>query len=245
LKRKARNSKKNEEGRYVGKLVVTEDLWKIYKVGKIEYPALRGVDAVIYDGEFTAVVGPSGSGKSTLLHLVGGLDEPTRGRVIVDDTDLSTLSRDRLAEYRNRKIGFVFQFYNLIPYLTALENVELSMAISGVSPKLRKKRAMEVLDMFGLSDKALKKPTELSGGEQQRVAIARALINEPKLILADEPTGNIDSESANVVVGAFRKLVEEKGVSIIMVTHNLELTKFCDRIIKLRNGRISGVDEPK
>jgi len=250
LKRKARNLKKNERTmknygeRYMGKLVVTEDLWKIYKVGKVEYPALRGVDTVIYDGEFTAVVGPSGSGKSTLLHLVGGLDEPTRGKVIVDNTDLSALSRDGLAEYRNRKIGFVFQFYNLIPYLTALENVEISMSISGVSPKLRRKKAMEALDMFGLSDKALKKPTELSGGEQQRVAIARALVNEPKLILADEPTGSIDSESANIVVGTFKSLVEDKGVSVVMVTHNLELTKFCDRIIKLRNGRVSGVEEP-
>jgi len=223
-------------------LVVTEDLCKIYKVGKVEYPALRGVNVVVYEGEFTAMVGPSGSGKSTLLHIVGGLDVPTSGKVIVDEVDLSRLSRDELAEYRNKKMGFVFQFFNLIPYLTAVENVELSTAIRGLDPKLRRTGAMELLERFGLSDKASKKPTELSGGEQQRVAIARALINESKLILADEPTGNIDSESANVVVDAFRQLVDEKGVSVVMVTHNLELTKSCDRIIKLKDGRVVEVE---
>jgi len=228
----------------MSKLVVTEDLWKIYRVGKVEYPALRGVDMAIYEGEFTAMVGPSGSGKSTLLHIIGGLDKPTRGRVTVEGVNLSELGRDELAEYRNRKIGFVFQFFNLIPYLTAVENVELTMAISGVGPKLRRSKALELLKTFGLIDMAYKRPTELSGGEQQRVAIARALVNEPKLILADEPTGNIDSESAKAVVGAFRKLVDEKGVSVVMVTHNLELAKICDRVVKLRDGRIVKVEVP-
>jgi len=224
-------------------LVVVRDLWKTYKVGKIEYPALRGIDMIISSSEFIALVGPSGSGKSTLLHIVGGLDVPTSGKIVVDDVDLSKLSRDELAEYRNKKIGFVFQFFNLIPYLTAVENVELSTTIAGLDPKLRRSRAMGLLERFALSDKAMKKPTELSGGEQQRVAIARALVNESKLILADEPTGNIDSESANVVVDAFGRLVNEKGVSVVMVTHNLELTKFCDRIIRLRDGRIVEVEE--
>jgi len=223
-------------------LVVTEDLWKIYKVGKVEYPALCGVDVVVYDGEFIAMVGPSGSGKSTLLYIVGGLDEPTRGRVIVDGVNLSEFSRDKLAEYRNKEIGFVFQFYNLIPYLPAVENVELSMTIAGMDPKQRRSRATELLKTFGLGDKVSKKPTELSGGEQQRVAIARSLSNEPKLILADEPTGNIDGSSASVVVESFRRLVDEKGVSVIMVTHNLELTKFCDRVVTLRDGQIVGVE---
>ncbi|KYH40127.1 MAG: ABC transporter, partial [Candidatus Bathyarchaeota archaeon B63] len=194
-------------------LVVTEGLSKIYWVGRVKYPALQGLDLTFYRGEFAAVVGPSGSGKSTLLHIIGGLDKPTEGRVLVEGSDLSDLSSDELAEYRNKKVGFVFQFFNLIPFLTAIENVELSMSIAGVNPKIRRRRAMGLLEMFGLNDLAFKKPTELSGGEQQRVAIARALINEPTLILADEPTGNIDSESAKVVVEAFRRLVEEKEVS--------------------------------
>jgi len=219
-------------------LVIVEDLWKTYTVGKVEYPALRGVNMAVQKGEFVAIVGPSGSGKSTLLQLIGGLDKPTSGRVIVQDVDLSKLSSDRLADYRNRKIGFVFQFFNLIRYLTAVENVELSRAIAGEGSKARRTRAMELLGVFGLEDKAWKRPTELSGGEQQRVAIARALINEPNLILADEPTGNIDSESAKVVVGAFNRLVDEKSVSVLMVTHNLELMKYCDRVVNLREGRI-------
>ena len=223
-------------------LVVTEDLWRIYRVGNVDYPALRGVNIEIYDGEFVALVGPSGSGKSTLLHLIGGLDRPTRGRITVEGVDLSSLGGNELAEYRNEKIGFVFQFFNLIPYLTAVENVELTMSIRGLSPKNRRAKALRLLEAFGLSEMAYKRPTELSGGEQQRVAIARALANDPKLILADEPTGNIDSESARTVVGAFRRLVDDEGVSVIMVTHNLELTRACDRIIKIRDGRIIGVE---
>ena len=226
----------------MSELVVTENLSKIYKIGKVDYPALRGLDTTFYKGEFVAVVGPSGSGKSTLLHIIGGLDKPTSGRVIVDGSDLSELSSDKLAEYRNNKIGFVFQFFNLIPYLTAIENVGLSMAIAGLDSKTRRVKSMEFLELFGLGDKASKKPTELSGGEQQRVAIARALVNDPNLVLADEPTGNIDSESAKVVVDALRNLVDEKGVSTIMVTHNLELRKYCDRVVRLRDGRLDRVD---
>jgi len=223
-------------------LVITENLSKTYTIGKIEYPALRGLDVSFYKGEFVAVVGPSGSGKSTLLHIVGGLDTPTEGRVIVDGFDLSQLNSNELAEYRNSKIGFVFQFFNLIPYLTAIENVELSMVIAGIDSKTRKNKSLAYLEIFGLLDKVSKKPTELSGGEQQRVAIARALVNEPNLILGDEPTGNIDSESAKVVVDAFRNLVDEKEVSTIMVTHNLELTKYCDRVVKLKDGRLDRME---
>ena len=223
-------------------LVVTENLSKTYEIGKLEYQALRGLDITFYKGELVAVVGPSGSGKSTLLHIIGGLDKPTNGRVLFDGSDLSKLNRDELAEYRNKKIGFVFQFFNLIQYLTARENVELSMSIAGIDSKTRKAKAKEYLEMFGLKDISSKKPTEISGGEQQRVAIARALINEPSLVLADEPTGNIDSESSIIVVDAFRRLVEDKGVSVIMVTHNLELKRFCDRVVKLRDGRLDGVE---
>lgn len=223
-------------------LVVIEDLWKVYRVGGTEYPALRGVNLVVEEGEFLAVVGPSGSGKSTLLHIVGGLDRPTRGRVVVGGRDLAALSDDELAEYRNRDVGFVFQFFNLVPYLTAVENVELPLAIAGLPRAERRRRALKVLEELGLGDKAFKRPTELSGGEQQRVAIARALVTEPKLVLADEPTGNLDSSSARVVVRTFRDVVDSHGVTVVMVTHNVELTKFCDRVARLRDGRIEGVE---
>ncbi len=226
-------------------LVSVEDLWKVYRVEKVEYPALRGVDMEVYEGEFLAVVGPSGSGKSTLLHIIGGLDTPTKGRVVVEGSDISGFNGSKLADYRNRMVGFIFQFYNLLPYLRAVENVELPMAIAKVNPKRRRERALELLRLVGLGDKAFKRPTELSGGEQQRVAIARSLINEPKLILADEPTGNIDSASAQAIMEVFRRLVEEKGVSIVMVTHNLELVRFCDRVIRLRDGQMVGVDVPE
>jgi putative ABC transport system ATP-binding protein len=219
-------------------LIVVEDLWKTYRVGDIEFPALRGVDAQINKGEFVAIVGPSGSGKSTLLHIVGGLDSPTRGRIIVNGVDISQLNSDKLAEYRNRDIGFIFQFFNLIPYLSAVENVELSNAIANVDRKTRRAEALKLLEVFNLTDKASKKPTELSGGEQQRVAIARALINDPILILADEPTGNIDSETGYVVIEAFRKSVENFGTTVLMVTHDIELPKFCDRTIMLKDGKI-------
>jgi putative ABC transport system ATP-binding protein len=228
----------------MGELVSVEDLWKIYRVENVEYPALRGVDMEVFAGEFLAVVGPSGSGKSTLLHIIGGLDTPTKGRVVVEGSDISGFSSGRLADYRNRMVGFIFQFYNLLPYLRAVENVELPMAIANVSPSRRRERALELLRLVGLGDKAFKRPTELSGGEQQRIAIARSLINEPKLLLADEPTGNIDSSSAKVIMEIFRRLVDEKGVSIVMVTHNLELIKFCDRVIKLRDGQVVEVGVP-
>jgi putative ABC transport system ATP-binding protein len=219
-------------------LIVVEDLWKTFRVGNIEFPALRGVDTHVDKGEFVAIVGPSGSGKSTLLHIVGGLDSSTRGRVIVNDVDISKLNSDKLAEYRNRDIGFIFQFFNLIPYLTAVENVEISSAIANVSRKTRRAKAIKLLELFNLTEKTLKKPTELSGGEQQRVAIARALINDPILILADEPTGNVDSETGQVVIEAFRKSVENFGTTVLMVTHDTDLPKYCDRTIMLKDGKI-------
>ena len=221
-------------------LIVVEDLWKTFRVGDIEFPALRGVDTHVDKGEFVAIVGPSGSGKSTLLHIVGGLDSSTRGRVIVNDVDISKLNSDKLAEYRNRDIGFIFQFFNLIPYLTAVENVEISSAIANVSRKTRRAKAIKLLELFNLAEKTLKKPTELSGGEQQRVAIARALINDPILILADEPTGNVDSETGQVVIEAFRKSVENFGTTVLMVTHDTDLPKYCDRTIMLKDGKIIG-----
>ncbi|RLG66966.1 hypothetical protein DRN93_05350 [archaeon] len=227
----------------MGEIAVLDDVWKIYKVGSIEYPALRGANLSISDGEFVAVVGPSGSGKSTLLHILGGLDKPTRGRVIVKDVDIAQLGSVKLAEYRNKVIGFVFQFYNLLPYLTAIENVELPMAISGVDPKTRRAKALNLLEIFGLQKMAFKRPYELSGGEQQRIAIARALANNPKIVLADEPTGNLDSKNAELVVRSFKKLADERGMTIVMVSHNVELTKYCNKIVKLRDGEITEVLE--
>ena len=222
-------------------LIVVEDLWKTYRVGDIEFPALRGVETHVNKGEFVAIVGPSGSGKSTLLHIIGGLDSSTRGRVIVNDVEISKLNSDKLAEYRNRDIGFIFQFFNLIPYLSAVENVEISSAIANVNRKTRRTKAIKLLNLFNLAEKTSKKPTELSGGEQQRVAIARALINDPILILADEPTGNIDSKTGNVVIEAFRKSVENFGTTVLMVTHDTNLPKYCDRTIMLKDGKI--IDE--
>lgn len=224
-------------------LVSLKDVWKVYRIGSVDYPALRGLTLDIFKGEFLAVVGPSGSGKSTLMHIVGGLDKPTRGSVLVGRTKLSDLSGDELAEYRNKQIGFVFQFFNLVQYLTAVENVELPLAISSIDMRVRRAKALELLALFGLKEKAPKRPTELSGGEQQRVAIARSLANDPRLILADEPTGNIDAESAKTVTQAFRKLVDEEGVTVVMVTHNLELIGSCDRVVRLKDGEISMVEQ--
>jgi putative ABC transport system ATP-binding protein len=220
------------------KLIVVKDLWKTFSIGDVKFPALRGIDIDVTKGEFVAIVGPSGSGKSTLLHIIGGLDSPTRGQIIVNDVDISRLNSDKLAEYRNQDIGFIFQFFNLIPYLTAVENVELSNSIANADRQTRRSRAAKLLDVFNLADKAFKKPTELSGGEQQRVAIARALINDPILILADEPTGNIDSETGLVVIEAFRKSIEQFKTTVLMVTHDLDLPKFCDRTIMLKDGKI-------
>jgi putative ABC transport system ATP-binding protein len=223
-------------------LIHTENLIKTYDTGSVKYHALQNVDLSIGYNEVAAIVGPSGSGKSTLLHLIGGLDRPTSGVVEVDGINLSELSENELADYRSKKVGFVFQFFNLIPYLSVVENLELSMSIAGVSKKERRVKALELLKVFGLEPLAKKKPTELSGGEQQRTAIARALVNNPSLVLADEPTGNLDSSSSLVVIEAFRELVEERNVSVVMVTHNLELMKYCDRIIKLRDGKLESME---
>lgn len=218
--------------------VETIDLWKIYKVGQIEYPALKGVNLKVGQGRFVAVVGPSGSGKTTLLNIVGALDKPTKGEVLIDGVPVSKLNGNQLAELRNRKIGFVFQAFNLIPYMSALQNVELPMIAAGVPAKERRDKALKLLELVGLRDKALKRPLELSAGEQQRVAMARALSNDPSLILADEPTGNLDSKTALVVVKAFRELCSSSKVTVVMVTHNMEITKFCDSIVYLRDGAI-------
>ena len=223
-------------------MVEVRDLWKEYELGKAKVQALRGVNLEVDRGEFLAVLGPSGSGKSTLLHLIGGLDRPTRGLVRVGGIEVSSLKSDReLSRYRNEYVGFVFQFFHLIPRLTALENVELPLVARGVDPKERRRRALEALKLVGLEHRARHRPTELSGGEQQRVAIARAIVTQPKLLLADEPTGNLDSSNARIVINLFRKLIEELNLTVVMATHNLELLDYCDKAVRLVDGSIAGI----
>jgi len=218
-------------------VVEAVNLKKTYMLGKVPVEALRGVNLKVEEGEFISILGPSGSGKSTLLNLLGALDKPTDGKVLIDDVDVSTLNDNELAGLR-RKIGFVFQFFNLIPRFTALENVELSMAIGGLGRKERRRRAAELLGIVGLADRMNHKPTELSGGEQQRVAIARALANNPRFLLMDEPTGNIDSKNAYEIIQLIKRLNREKGVTIIMVTHDQQLAAEADRTAYMLDGLI-------
>jgi putative ABC transport system ATP-binding protein len=206
-------------------------------LGKVPVNALRGVNLKVEKGEFLAVLGPSGSGKSTLLNLIGALDKPTEGKLLIESVDISTLDDDQLADLR-RRIGFVFQFFNLIPRFTARKNVELPMAIAGLSKDERKSRTEELLEIVGLKERMDHKPTELSGGEQQRVAIARALANNPSFLLMDEPTGNIDSKAANDIIRLVKRLNEEKGVTIIMVTHDQRLASQTERTVQMFDGLI-------
>lgn len=218
------------------------DVVKKYRVGIHEVIALNGISLRIEDGEFVAVMGPSGSGKSTLLYLIGCLDKPTSGKVIIDGLDTSKLSDRDLTELRRNKIGFIFQQYYLIPTLTALENVELPMVFKKVPKAERLRRAEELLEIVGLGDKKDRKPNELSGGEQQRVAIARALANEPSILLCDEPTGNLDTKSGKVVMDIIKRLNVKKGVTVVLVTHDPSLSVYADRVIRIRDGRIVNAD---
>lgn len=218
-------------------IVEAVDLKKTYLLGKVPVEALRGVNLKVESGDFLSILGPSGSGKSTLLNLIGALDKPTKGKLLIEGVNVSKLNDSKLADLR-RRIGFVFQFFNLIPRFTAIENVELSMSIAGLSRAKRKKRAEELLETVGLKERMKHKPAELSGGEQQRVAIARALANEPKFLLMDEPTGNIDSRTANEILDLIRRLNEEKGVTIIMVTHDQRLAAQTKRTVQMLDGMI-------
>jgi putative ABC transport system ATP-binding protein len=218
-------------------MVEAVDLKKAYLLGKVTVNALRGVNLKVESGDFLAVLGPSGSGKSTLLNLIGALDKPTDGKMLIEGVDISTLNDDQLADLR-RRIGFVFQFFNLIPRFSARENVELSMAIAGLSRAERRKRAEDLLGTVGLGERMNHKPGELSGGEQQRVAIARALANNPKFLLMDEPTGNIDSKAAGEIIGLIKTLNEEKAVTVIMVTHDQRLAGQSKRIVQMFDGSI-------
>jgi len=218
-------------------IVEAVNLKKTYMLGRVPVNALQGVNLKVESGDFLAILGPSGSGKSTLLNLVGVLDKPTEGKMLIEGVDASTLNDNQLTDLR-RRIGFVFQFFNLIPRFTARENVELSMSIADMSRDERRKRAEDLLETVGLKERMNHKPIELSGGEQQRVAISRALANNPRFLLMDEPTGNIDSKTANEIVGLVKKLNEEKGVTIIMVTHDQRLAQVTKRIVQMSDGVI-------
>jgi len=216
-------------------IIQLEDMTKTYYMGKVAVHALRGVSLTIARGEMVSIIGASGSGKSTLMNILGCLDKPTSGRYLFEGEDISRFNDNRLAEFRNRKLGFVFQDFNLLRRSTAISNVELPLVYSGIMQK--KRRAVEALQRVGLEMRAGHKPTELSGGEQQRVAIARALINNPSLILADEPTGNLDTVSANGIVDLFKQLNQE-GITIILVTHEMDIAACTQRTIRLRDGVI-------
>lgn len=218
--------------------VKVRELVQEFSLGKAVVKALRGVDLDIYSGEFVSIMGPSGSGKSTLLNLIGGLDRFVSGSIIVGGMDIASLDENALAEYRRRYIGFVFQSFNLVSTMTALQNVELPLIFAGVERRRRLTCAKEALEEVGLGERLEHRPTELSGGEQQRVALARSLINSPSIFLADEPTGNLDTATSKQIMGLLKKLNKEKGQTLIMVTHDPEVSRPADRIVKIRDGKI-------
>jgi putative ABC transport system ATP-binding protein len=222
-------------------VISVKDLTKIYVVGEIEVRALRGVSLDVEPGEFVAVTGPSGSGKSTFMHIAGCLDRPTSGEYFLDGRDVSKLSKDDLARVRNSKIGFVFQGFNLLSRTTALDNVELPLLYmhkNGLRAADRHKRAMAALEAVNLKDRFHHYPNQLSGGQQQRVAIARALINEPSIILADEPTGNLDTRTSIEVMGIFQRLNQERGITVLLITHEADIAEYGTRLIRFRDGRV-------
>ncbi|HEX5214523.1 MAG TPA: ABC transporter ATP-binding protein [Vicinamibacterales bacterium] len=222
-------------------VISVKDLTKIYRMGDHEVRALRGVSLDIEAGEFVAVTGPSGSGKSTFMHIAGALDKPTSGQYILDGKDVSKLSKDDLARVRNQKIGFVFQGFNLLTRTTALDNVELPLLYNnknGLRASDRHKRALASLDAVGLGQRYHHMPNQLSGGQQQRVAIARALINEPSIILADEPTGNLDTRTSIEVMGIFQRLNRERGITVLLITHEMDIAEYGTRLIRFRDGRV-------
>lgn len=219
-------------------IIELRDVWKIYKMGEVEVPALRGLNLKVKKGEFLAVMGPSGSGKSTALNSIGCLDVPTKGQILLENQNIAHMSESELAQIRGKKIGFIFQQFNLINTLTALENVMLPMIFQNIPEDERKKRAMELLALVGLEGRELHRPTELSGGEQQRVAIARSLSNNPEVVLADEPTGNLDSKTGENVIQFLLRLHKKKKITVVMVTHDAKLARHAQRIEHLKDGRI-------
>jgi ABC-type lipoprotein export system ATPase subunit len=221
-----------------GYVVETEDLWRVYKTGAQEVAALRGVSLKVEPGRFTVVMGRSGSGKTTLLNCIGGLDHPTSGIVRVFGRDISGLNEKQLTQWRREQVGFVFQSFGLLPTLSAYENVELMLRIAGVGGRERRERALYCLELVGLRRWVQHRPYEMSGGQQQRVAIARSLANSPRLILADEPTGELDSTTAREILGLFRRVVEEEHVTLLMVSHDALVNEYVDKVLRLKDGQI-------
>jgi putative ABC transport system ATP-binding protein len=209
-------------------------------MGEVTVAALKGISLRIAQGDFVAILGPSGSGKSTMLHVLGGLDKPEEGEVLIENISLYKLDDNKLTDMRLQKIGFVFQFFNLLPRLTALRNVELPLTLANLPERESKEKAREMLELVGLGDRLTHRPTELSGGEQQRVAIARALINDPKIVLADEPTGNLDTTTGGEIVGLMKRLNKEKGQTFVVVTHDIGVAESADRIVFLKDGLVQG-----
>ncbi|MCB9362119.1 ABC transporter ATP-binding protein [Candidatus Woesearchaeota archaeon] len=219
-------------------LVSMKDVWKVYQMGEVEVPALRGVSVDIHEGEFVAIIGQSGSGKSTMMNMVGCLDVPSKGTVLLKGKDITKLSESNLSVLRGRSIGFIFQQYNLIPNMSAYENVLLPLELAEVDDASASQRVLDVLDDVGLGDKVENRPAQLSGGQQQRVSIARCLVTDPEIILADEPTGALDSKTGKDVIQTLQRLWKEKGKTVIMVTHDLTLAQYAQRHIELRDGII-------
>jgi putative ABC transport system ATP-binding protein len=226
-------------GTLAGPLAILEGVSKTYQMGETRVHALHAVDLEIGRGEFLAIVGPSGSGKTTLLNLLGGIDSPSEGRLVIDGTDVSRFDAKALTLFRREKIGFIFQFFNLIPTLTARENVEFALDLAGRDGDRPPREAAELLDRVGLGDRLDHFPAQLSGGEQQRVAVARALAKDPVLVLGDEPTGNLDFRTGKLVLGAMNQIHEEEGTTVILVTHNTPLARVADRVLHLRDGEIA------
>jgi len=237
--------RKMKESKTKKTIIKLENVWKIYTMGHVEVPALRGLDIEIKEGEFVALMGPSGSGKSTSMNMVGCLDIPTKGRIFLAGKNISHMTESELAQIRGRKIGFIFQQFNLIPTLTALENVALPMIFQNTTKEQRMERAEELLNLVGLGDRINHKPSEMSGGQQQRVAIARSLANDPDVILADEPTGNLDSKTGDSVIDFLTNLHITKGKTIIMVTHDAHVAESAERIELLKDGRIVSTKKGK
>ena len=219
-------------------ILVTENLKKYYRMGENVVKALDGVSISIQQGEFLAIVGKSGSGKSTLLHMLGGLDRPTSGKVMIEQKDISSMDKDELTIFRRRKIGFVFQNYNLLPLMNVYENIVLPIKLDGIRPQ--KRHVNEIIEMLGLGDKKSAMPSQLSGGQQQRVALARALAAKPAIVLADEPTGNLDSRTSQDVLGLIKTSSERFGQTVVMSTHNTEIAQMAGRIIRMEDGKIRG-----
>jgi putative ABC transport system ATP-binding protein len=240
--RHAERSDKGEIMAEAGNVVRVKSVTKTFKLGKIDVQALKGVDLAISKGDYISIMGPSGSGKSTLFNMIGGLDKPSSGKVFIDEVDIAQLDAYELAWLRCRKIGYIFQTFNIIQVMTALENVTLPMVFAGLNNDAAVEKGMQLLDLVGLGDRFSHKPFELSGGQQQRVAVARALANDPAIILADEPTGNLDLTTGEEIIALLKRLSQERGVTVISATHDFKMLNVSDRVIWIRDGRVDKIE---